>query len=199
MTDSGHIYVGKSMNPLFRDGDRVLSRPAEYREIRRGDVICFVAASGIEVVHRVIGSGPAGLRTCGDNNDAPDATPVAENAPLRLVYAIDRGGRIVAVRGGGPGMRFFRRVRARRACRRALGVPARALLRKLPGWCFAGRIEALSLYRFRDAEFLFDGKRPVARRKPDGSWRLLSDLDRFRYRQSELERNFPPGQGAPQP
>ncbi len=194
--NSSRIYTGASMNPLFRDGDRLLLRPVGYRDVRRGDVICFTAASGVDVVHRVVGIAPAGLCTCGDNNDAADAMPVAADCRLLLVYAIDRAGRRIAVTCGRAGMRFFRRIRARRACRRLLGIPARILLRKLPAWCFTGRVGTLSLHRFGEDEFLFAGKRPVARRRNGGSWKILSDLDRFRYRQAGLERLFPAEKGV---
>ena len=187
------IYTGFSMAPDFRDGDLLITCPVPFREIRRGDVICFCPpGTKRRVVHRVCSVSDSGVRTRGDHNIAADRWLLTEaDAPV-LVTALRRDGRRIPVVGGVAGCRRALRVRLVRIGCRTIGFPLRVLLEHLPERCFPFRAEGLTLYRFRDDEIRFAGTRPVAHRRRGGAWRFLSGADRFRYKRSALERRFPP-------
>ena len=99
------IYTGFSMAPDFRDGDLLITCPVPFREIRRGDVICFCPpGTKRRVVHRVCSVSDSGVRTRGDHNIAADRWLLTEaDAPV-LVTALRRDGRRLR-RGVSPSAR----------------------------------------------------------------------------------------------
>jgi signal peptidase I len=74
---AGYVMVrGISMNPTYRTGDLVVTRPEP--SYRRGDVVAYrvpkgEVGEGIVVIHRIVGgSARDGYVLQGDNNDSPD-------------------------------------------------------------------------------------------------------------------------------
>lgn len=92
---------GESMSPLFRPGDRILFDPCSIEELRRGDVIIFNAPGQEErVVHRVVSTGPTGIRTKGDANLSRDSWEIRQDDILGRAVSVERVGRTIPVAGG---------------------------------------------------------------------------------------------------
>jgi hypothetical protein len=94
-------YIGPSMNPILRPGDRLHIVSYDFQEVRGGDVIVFIPPGGdSKVVHRVISVNSDGIRTRGDNcNHADDWVLRRENI-LGRVVAAQRRNRRLRVFGG---------------------------------------------------------------------------------------------------
>ncbi len=108
---------GDSMRPLFRPGDRIAFIPCRAEELRRGDIIIFTPpGQGERVVHRVVSTGPRGIRTRGDANPRRDPGEVRqEDIVGRAVYA-ERRGRVIPVAGGLAGRLSVACIRMLRRC-----------------------------------------------------------------------------------
>ncbi|HOD35461.1 MAG TPA: signal peptidase I [Syntrophales bacterium] len=92
---------GESMTPLFRPGDRILFDPCRIEDLRRGDVIIFNAPGQEErVVHRVVSTGTAGIRTKGDANLSRDSWEIRQKDIIGRAVSVERGGRVITVAGG---------------------------------------------------------------------------------------------------
>jgi signal peptidase I len=81
---NGAVFCrGESMRPLFRPGDRIHFAPCRIEKLRRGDVIIFAPPGQEErVVHRVVSTGPAVIRTKEDANPYRDAGEAAASAGI---------------------------------------------------------------------------------------------------------------------
>ena len=81
-------YVGPSMTPTLKAGDRLHVIPYDGDKIRRGDVIVFIPPEDDRtIVHRVIFVDPQGIRTRGDNNRLIDSWVISSDQILgRVVY-----------------------------------------------------------------------------------------------------------------
>ncbi len=91
---------GYSMHPLVRDGDILLVRPVEARELRTGDVVLAGIAPGRVVVHRVVRrqTGPDGAQLVlkGDQLALPDGL-VPESQIFGRLATIERDGTHIAM------------------------------------------------------------------------------------------------------
>lgn len=95
---------GESMRPLFQPGDRICFEPCRIEDLRRGDVIIFKAPGQEErVVHRVVATDTARIRTRGDANLSRDAWEIRQDDIVGRVVSLERGGRVRPVAGGFPG------------------------------------------------------------------------------------------------
>ena len=48
-------YIGPSMNPILKSGDRLRIIPYSGKEVGRGDVIAFLPSGGdSKIIHRVV-------------------------------------------------------------------------------------------------------------------------------------------------
>jgi hypothetical protein len=98
------FYHGSSMFPVFQPGDRMKFVPCTAAEVRRGDVIVFRPPGEDRlVVHRVVETGPGGIRTKGDGSDRPDSWTLKGKEIRGRVVSFERNGRTHAVRCGMPG------------------------------------------------------------------------------------------------
>lgn len=89
------------MRPLFRPGDRIHFAPCRIEELRRGDVIIFLPPGKQErVVHRVVSTGPMGIRTKGDANSYRDVWELQQVDIIGRAVAVERGGKVTPVAGG---------------------------------------------------------------------------------------------------
>jgi signal peptidase I len=107
-TEEKHINAifcrGESMQPLFRPGDRICFVPCRVEELRQGDVIIFIPPGQKErVVHRVVSTGPEGIRTRGDANPCADAWELRQEDILGRAESRVRNGRVSAVAVGFAG------------------------------------------------------------------------------------------------
>ena len=106
-------YIGSSMNPTLKPGDRLDTASCHWREIRRGDVIVFVSpADESKAVHRVIFVDSNGLRTRGDNCDRIDPWVLSPDQIVGRVVSVQRGNRRRRIFGGYWGRIFAGTARA---------------------------------------------------------------------------------------
>lgn len=92
---------GDSMRPFFRPGDRIRFIPCRAQEVRPGDVILFVPSGQTErVVHRVISTGPDGIRTKGDANPHADGWIVRQANLVGRAVEVERCGKRMPAAGG---------------------------------------------------------------------------------------------------
>jgi signal peptidase len=94
-------YVGPSMNPIFKSGDRLQIASYGLEKIRVGDVVVFISPEdNSKVVHRVVSLNSNGIKTRGDNCDQPDDWVLSPNCILGRVVFAQRGNRRFKVFGG---------------------------------------------------------------------------------------------------
>ncbi len=94
-------YIGPSMSPLLKPGDRLQIIPYDGQEIRRGDVIVFISPEdSSKVVHRVISIDSNGIKTQGDNCNSEDDWVLRRENILGRVVAAQRRNRRLRVFGG---------------------------------------------------------------------------------------------------
>jgi len=113
-TDNNAVFCrGESMRPLFRPGDRIRFVPCRAEEVRPGDVIIFVPPGRDErVVHRVVSTGPDGIRTKGDANPYGDVWELQQVDIIGRAEALERDGRVTPVAGGIAGRLLVACIRA---------------------------------------------------------------------------------------
>jgi hypothetical protein len=104
---------GESMRPLFRPGDRVSFVSCRAGDVRQGDVIIFTPPGQEErVVHRVVSTGPGGIRTKGDANPYRDVWYLRQEDIVGHAVSVERGGRVITVAGGFAGRLLSAFIRA---------------------------------------------------------------------------------------
>jgi hypothetical protein len=92
---------GESMRPLFQPGDRIYYASCRIEKVRKGDVIIFLPLGQKErVVHRVVSTGPDGIRTKGDANSYRDTWGLKQEDIVGRAVSVERGGREIPVAGG---------------------------------------------------------------------------------------------------
>lgn len=100
-------YIGPSMNPIFKAGDRLHIISYDQGKIRAGDVVVFISPEdGSKVVHRVISVNSDGIRTRGDNSYHKDAWVLSREHIIGRVVAARRGNRRQRIFGGPLGRLF---------------------------------------------------------------------------------------------
>ena len=105
-------YIGPSMNPTLKPGDRLHIISYGEQRIRRGDVIVFIPPGGdSKIVHRVSSVNSAGIRTRGDNCYHEDDWVLRQDNILGRVVAAQRGNRRRRIFGGLLGRLFALTVR----------------------------------------------------------------------------------------
>ncbi len=93
------FYSGKSMNPVFKDGDIIYTKSGD--KIVPGDVIVFREKNNKKItVHRVVYLTKEGFLTRGDNNTFFDRAPVAREQILGIAKFIDNGSQVKVVNDG---------------------------------------------------------------------------------------------------
>lgn len=168
-------YIGPSMNPKFKAGDRLQAISYNQEEIRVGDVVVFISPEdGSKVVHRVISIDSDGIKTRGDNCDQPDPWVLRSDQILGRVVSGRRGNRQFKVFGGWMGKLYGASIRAINAIDWRLSSSLRPsynrlaksglIRRKLPNLM---KIQVVSLNRGEGTELqLLMGRRVVGRWLP---------------------------------
>ncbi len=106
-------YIGPSMSPLFKPGDRLQIIPYGSQEIWRGDVIVFISPEdGSKVVHRAVSVDSHGIKTRGDNCNQVDPWILRRDQILGRVVSAQRGKRRWRVFGGPLGHSLAVAIRA---------------------------------------------------------------------------------------
>jgi signal peptidase I len=106
-------YLGPSMEPTLKPGDRLQIIPYRAEKIRRGDVIVFILPGGVtKVIHRVVSMDSQGIRTRGDNSTHVDPWTLSPNDILGRVVTVERGKRRLRIIGGVIGQLFSMSFRA---------------------------------------------------------------------------------------
>jgi hypothetical protein len=168
-------YIGSSMNPTLKPGDRLQIIPYDRKRIRRGDVVVFIPPGGdTKITHRVISVDSCGIRTRGDNSSYLDPWVLRpDHIHGRVVWA-KRENRQRRVFGGAIGQLFGVTIRAIHAIdvsissrlRPAYQRLARAgvFRRWLPAWM---KTRAISLSHPAGTELqLLMGRRVIGRWLP---------------------------------
>jgi len=171
---------GESMRPLFRPGDRILFDPCRIEELRPGDVILFTPPGEKErVVHRVVSTGPAGIRTKGDANPYLDAWVLRQEDIIGRAECLERDGKFTPVAGGLTGRVLSTFIRALRKsdhlashvlnpCYR--GLARSGLFRALLPSALQPRVVAFEREGAREMQLVL-GRRVIGRRPADtGAW-----------------------------
>jgi len=97
-------YIGSSMNPTLKPGDRLFILPYAGQRIRRGDVVVFVPPRGdSKIIHRVVSVHSQGIRTRGDNNNELDQWFLSPEHVLGRVVWAQRKNIRRRIFGGPPG------------------------------------------------------------------------------------------------
>ena len=134
-------FRGSSMEPTLCAGQMLEIASCALDQARLGDVIAFRKAGWDEVVvHRVIGRGPHGLRTCGDSNEGEDPWLVRAEELAGRVVAAWRGSRRTVVAGGRLGQLRVLGLRARGQMMWMARVVLRSPYRWLAAWRIFGRL-----------------------------------------------------------
>ena len=106
-------YIGNSMYPIFKAGDRLQIISCDQGKIRTGDVVVFISPEdGSKVVHRVISVNSSGTKTRGDNCNHEDDWVLTREHIIGRVVAVQRGKRRLRVFGGTVGRLFGVAIRA---------------------------------------------------------------------------------------
>jgi len=106
-------YIGPSMNPILKSGDRLRIIPYNGKEVGRGDVIAFLPPGGDpKIIHRVVSVSAKGIRTRGDNSSHVDPWILRPDQILGRVVAAQRGNKRRRIFGGTVGRFFAVTVRA---------------------------------------------------------------------------------------
>ena len=108
-------YIGSSMNPTLKPGDRLDIVSHHWQAFRRGDVVVFISPTDkCKAVHRVILVDSNGLRTRGDNCNRIDPWVLSPDQIVGRVISVQRGNRRRRVLGGYWGRIFAGTIRALR-------------------------------------------------------------------------------------
>jgi len=124
-------YLGSSMNPALKPGDRLQVIPCNGQKVRRGDVIVFVPPGGeSRIVHRVVSIDSEGIKTRGDNNFVLDQWVLSPKLILGRVASVKRGKKRRRIFGGLMGQLYHSVVRAINLCNSSVS----AILRPSYDW-----------------------------------------------------------------
>lgn len=180
--ETGVFCRGDSMRPLFRPGDRIRFVSCCIEELRRGDVIIFIPPGREErVVHRVISTGPDGVRTRGDANPRGDDWELRKEDIIGRAVAVEREGRETPTAGGPRGRLLAAMVRA---LRKADHLAAYVLHPCYRGLARIGIFRAVLPPALRPRVIVFErdgrremqllmGRRPIGRRaEGEREWRI---------------------------
>jgi signal peptidase len=97
-------YIGPSMNPILKAGDRLEIVSCKGQKFRPGDVIVFIPPGGdSKVIHRVVDMDSQGIRTRGDNCTDIDPWILKPEQVLGRVVCARRRNKRLRVFGGPMG------------------------------------------------------------------------------------------------
>jgi hypothetical protein len=176
------FFSGASMGVSFRDGDRLVIEPCGVGDIRKGDVVVFVApGDDTRIVHRVIAAGPDRFRTRGDANPGEDPWLLGVGDLIGRVTAFERNGRLHPVAGGRRGRL---RALATRTIRRIdhhsstvfhpiyRGLSRSSILKRLVPISFSPRVIVLRKEGGTEMQLLM-GRRVIGRKKAkEDGWQI---------------------------
>ncbi|UCG66242.1 MAG: S26 family signal peptidase [Deltaproteobacteria bacterium] len=199
-------YIGPSMNPIFKPGDRLRIISYDQGKIRAGDVVVFISPEdGSKVVHRVISVNSDGIRTRGDNSYHEDAWVLSREHIIGRVVVAQRGNRRHRVFGGPVGQLFAAVLRVIHAIDSGFSSLLHPVYKRLsrsdifrrwlPGWM---KTRAISLIHPAGTELqLLMGRRVVGRWLPGRSrWHIRRPFRLF-VDEASLPENTAEVSGVP--
>jgi signal peptidase len=129
-------YIGTSMNPVLKPGDRLQVNPWDGHDIRRGDVVVFIPPGGdSKIVHRVTSVNSDGIKTRGDNCSHEDGWVLSPEHILGRVVSAQRGNRRLRVLGGLLGHSLAMAMRAVKSVDSILSSLLRPFYKRLAKAC----------------------------------------------------------------
>lgn len=169
------IYIGSSMNPTLKSGDRLKIIPYGHKRIRRGDVVIYSSSDGgAKTIHRVTSVASAGIKTRGDNSTHVDPWRLSRGQVIGRVVCARREKRWRKVYGGSMGQLIAGTIRTMRlidSIASSLLRPAYSQLAKaghfrkfLPAQ-MKTRVLLLDRHAGRELQLLM-GRRVIGRRLP---------------------------------
>jgi signal peptidase len=175
-------YVGPSMNPYLKPGERIQVIQYDGEEVRRGDVVVFIPPGGkSKIVHRVIYVGSQGIKTQGDNCHQADPWLLSPDCILGRAVCARRLHKWRKVSGGSLGHLYGVTIRAINAIEQRLS----SLLHPIYEWTartgvfkrllpaqMAARVISYSRSEGRELQLLM-GRWVIGRRLPGKSrWNI---------------------------
>jgi hypothetical protein len=195
------FYYGSSMAYVFQPGDRMKVVSCGQAEIRRGDVIVFNPPGEDRlVVHRVIETGPGGIRTRGDGSSHEDPWVLKQEEIRGRVVAFARNGRMHAVRRGIAGRLQATAMRGAQRLDRFLSnilhplyrrLSQQSAFRRLLPISMAPRIATFGRPEGTDMQILM-GRQVIGRRVAGAGWVIKRP-----YRLFVDEKSLPDCAGGP--
>lgn len=176
------VYHGNSMGDVFRDGDILIFSERPFEMLECGDIVAVFERIPY-YVHRIVKKENGSAITIGDNNSTPDELKLNRGSRIMTVtHYIPAGspetGPVLAVTGGGDGMKQFLRRQKQLSMKRRMSV----VLLPLRPLKFL-RIPARKETRFRDGTIQWSiGGLPVAARAPSGKVKYLGGWKRLFFR-----------------
>jgi hypothetical protein len=196
-------YIGPSMNPTLKSGDRLHIIPYDRQEIRRGDVVVFTPREGdSKIIHRVVSVSSNGIKTRGDNCNQVDPWVLSPDHIVGRVVSAQRGKRRLRVFGGLLGHSLAVAIRAIKSIDSNLTSLLRPFYQRLakagvfrewlPGWM---KTKAIYLNHPAGTELqLLMGRRVIGRWLPGKSgWNIRRPFRLF-VDEEALPEN--PGKGS---
>jgi signal peptidase I len=176
------LFYGTSMDPTLRHPDILHVVPYGSEPICPGDIIVFQGQQQEKyVTHRVISVDEEGIRTQGDNSSCADDRFLAPGDVIGRVACIQRGSRVLPVRGGMAGRCIALRVKILRSIDRRVSGLLRPLYRRLSSSgllrrCvpsnFKPRVLSVRRGEGRELQVLM-GRHVVGRKLPGhGQWQI---------------------------
>jgi len=94
-----YAVVSGSMEPTIPTGSLCfINKHVAYEDIQKGDIIGFVAPTGVSVTHRVVEVTDEGLETKGDKNNTSDGISTNKDNYLgKNVFTIPKLGYVVRI------------------------------------------------------------------------------------------------------
>lgn len=191
-------YIGSSMNPILKSGDRLVIIPYGDRRIRRGDVIiCNSPDDGSKVIHRIISRDSGKIKTRGDNSTRADSWVLSPDQIIgRVAYACRGKGRR-SIWGGKMGRLVAATIRTLCLIDSILSfsfrpvyhqLAKRGRLRKLLPAHLRARVILLNRHSGRELQLLM-GRRVIGRWLPEHKAWYIRRPFRFLVDEAALPKN----------
>jgi hypothetical protein len=198
-------YIGSSMNPVLKSGDRLVIIPYGDRQIRRGDVvICNSPDDGSKVIHRVISTDSGEIETRGDNSTGADSWVLSPDQIVGRVACARRGQQRRRIWGGPMGRLVAATIRTLGLIDSILSSSLRPVyhqlakrghLRKLLPAHLRARVILLNRYSGRELQLLM-GRRVIGRRLPEHKGWYIRRPFRLFVDEASLPKNDSRSSGA---
>ncbi|MCK5606259.1 signal peptidase I [Candidatus Pacearchaeota archaeon] len=102
--ENKYWYIGSSMSPTLKSGDRLCIDPCDKMSIRTGDILVYCPSGDKQpIVHRVVSIGSQSINTRGDNSPRIDSQMISFDEIVGKVTYVWRGRKILHIHSGSMG------------------------------------------------------------------------------------------------